>query len=181
MFFGIDPSLSGTAVVALDDKARLLDCVRITTDPSDSWGKRIVRIIDIRNSVKSFMYGMVMNDVADLMMSTVVLEGYSYGSRFRSHHLGELGYALREFLYLIVDFGHIIIPPPAVVKKFITGKGNAAKPFVAVDIVKQFNLKFDNHDLSDACACALFGLATVHPEHFEDYQLEVLNEYIGNL
>jgi len=56
----------------------------------------------------------------------VILEGYSYGSKFsRAHALGELGGAVKVGLHL-AGF-RIVEVPPKCRAKFATGNGNASK------------------------------------------------------
>ena len=180
MFVGIDPSLSATGVVILDENAKLVGSKLIKTAPTHTWRSRVCRINFIKEQMKEFLYDHI-DGVADLSVTPFVLEGYSYGSRFQSHQLGELGYALRWFLYISVceEFTHVV--PPKTIKKFVTGNGNTAKPFVAKQISTQFKLRFDDLNLSDACACALFALALHIPDIFNGEQVNVINEYVENL
>ena len=178
MYVGVDPSLSATGVVILNEEAKLVDSTLIKTDPTQTWRGRVCRINFIKEQVKDFLYKNC-EGVVDLGVTPVVLEDYSYGSRFQSHQLGELGFALRWFLYLAVLDQFTYVVPPTVIKKFITGLGNSAKPFVALQIAAQFDLKFNDLNLSDACACALFGLANTNRDLFSKEQLGVLDDYNG--
>ena len=59
---------------------------------------------------------------------TIYLEGYAHGKGNQAHQMGELGGVLR------LGFRHAGVPlvtiPPATVKKYATGKGNANKDLV---------------------------------------------------
>lgn len=56
----------------------------------------------------------------------VVIEGYSYGSKFsHAHALGELGGVIRHYLH--VNGIPYVDCPPKLLKKFATDNGNAAK------------------------------------------------------
>lgn len=74
----------------------------------------------------------------------VAIEGYSYGSKFsHSHALGELGGVIRLALWeLGTDYVDV---PPAVLKKWATGKGNANKDAVLAAAIRHGYLGDDNN------------------------------------
>lgn len=89
----------------------------------------------------------------------VVIEGYAFNSRSsQAHALGELGglvrYSIWEHAVPIVDV------PPANLKKFATGKGNASKDLVLVEAVKRLAYKGSSNDEADALW--MLNMARVH-------------------
>ena len=79
----------------------------------------------------------------------VVLEGYSFGSRGRAvFDIGELGGVVRLALYRrgipYVDV------PPAALKKYATGRGNASKEEVLVAAVRRLGYEGSSTDVADA-------------------------------
>jgi len=78
----------------------------------------------------------------------VVLEGYSYGSGYQAHQLGELGGVVRLGLWCrgipYVDL------PPAIRCKMATGKGNASKEHVLSEAVQRLGYTGHSDDESDA-------------------------------
>ena len=90
--------------------------------------------------------------------SIVFIEGYAFGAKGDSAiSLGELGGVIRTSLYE-AGFPYIEVPP-TVLKKFITGKGNAPKEIMLKEVYKLFKFDTDNNNLADAYALAQFGLA----------------------
>lgn len=84
------------------------------------------------------------NDGPDL----VVIEGYSFNSRNSGEHLGELGGVVRLTLWRAgIPFIEV---PPAVVKKYACGKGNATKEAVLVAAVRRSNKEMVHTDEADA-------------------------------
>lgn len=80
----------------------------------------------------------------------VVLEGYAYGSKRQSHTraIAELGGVIRMTLY---DLGFPYVEvPPASLKKYATGKGNAGKSDVLVEAVKRLEYNGSDHNEADA-------------------------------
>jgi Holliday junction resolvasome RuvABC endonuclease subunit len=49
-----------------------------------------------------------------------------------------------------------IIVPPTVLKKYVTGKGNASKAQMMEGVAKKWGPQFDNDNLADAYALAQY-------------------------
>lgn len=86
----------------------------------------------------------------------VVLEGYSFGSRGRAvFDIGELGGVVRLALYRrgipYVDV------PPAALKKYATGRGNAPKEEVLAAAIRR--LGYTGHDHNESDAMWLYAMA----------------------
>lgn len=91
----------------------------------------------------------------------VVIEGYAFSAReSHAHALGELGGVVRLGLHqLRIPVAEI---PPACMKKFATGAGNARKDAVLTEAVKR--LRYDGWDHNEADARWLLAMALVHYE-----------------
>ena len=110
----------------------------------------------------------------------VVLEGYSYASANQAHQIGELGGVVRLALY------HRRIPfvevPPAVLKKYATGKGNAPKDAMLAAAIRRF--AFEGNDNNEADAWLLRAMGEAQYAHayssvqlgLTDYQREALGK-----
>lgn len=85
----------------------------------------------------------------------VVLEGYSYGSPNQAHPVGELGGVVKTGLY---EAGiHYEVVPPAVIKVWATGKGNAKKDDMLLAAVRRLDYQGNSHDEADSLI--LYSLA----------------------
>jgi len=85
----------------------------------------------------------------------VVLEGYAYGRAKQAHQLGELGGVVRLVLH---DRGIPFVEvPPAVLKLYATGRGNASKEEMLVAAVKR--LGYEGYDNNEADALWLYTFA----------------------
>lgn len=81
-------------------------------------------------------------------VDVVYLEGYAYARANQAHQIGELGGVLRLVLhYAGVE---VVVVPPASLKKFATGKGNATKELMVSVATKRSGRVFDGSDESDA-------------------------------
>lgn len=125
---GLDLSLTATGICLEDG----------TTLTIRSKHRDMERLADIR----SLVLGVISN--TDL----VVIEGYSYGSPHRSHHLGELGGVIRLALY-DASIQYVNIPPTSRAK-YATGRGNAAKPQVVSEISARTGRIFPDDNQMDA-------------------------------
>jgi Holliday junction resolvasome RuvABC endonuclease subunit len=88
----------------------------------------------------------------------VVIEGYSFGSHnAHAHALGELGGVVRLDLWRH-NIPHVDVPP-ATLKKFATGKGNAGKDEVLAAAIRSFGFAGSNNNEADAYMLRQMGLA----------------------
>lgn len=78
----------------------------------------------------------------------VVLEGYSFASPNRAHHIGELGGVVR--LQLFQRGFPFVELAPKVRAKLATGKGNAGKDQVLVEAVRRLGYRGHSNDEADA-------------------------------
>jgi hypothetical protein len=147
-FIGIYPSLTATAVCIWDRHGPRVD-VFGSKPPYDS-------SIAARNGRYFAMWCKVQAVVLSANRipgeSIACIEGY--GSSMRGHSqvpMIEYGWYLRHAL---MDTITLIEVPPACLKKFATGKGNADKLAVCMAVAKRYGVSFDSHDLFDAYVLA---------------------------
>jgi len=92
----------------------------------------------------------------------VVIEGYSYGSGNQAHQLGELGGVVRLSLWATRQTRLYRPPfvevPPAVLKKYATGRGNAGKEEMLVAAVRRLGYEGSNNNEADALWLLSAGL-----------------------
>lgn len=146
-FIGIDPSFTGTGLVVIDQLKSVILQEVITSNSKSETTERIQKITNrILNKI---------NEHNNL--NGVYIEGISYGSTGKAFsQLSGLYY--HTLIELENKFPSTVVKsiPPGTLKKFITGKGNAKKDLVLLNVYKKFGIEFDNSDLADA-----FGLAVM--------------------
>lgn len=111
---GIDPSLTATGVAWPDGSTEVL-----------AWpGRGVDRLAGVYARVENWCH----RGPLAVGEPLVILEGYAHGKGNQAHQMGELGGVLR----LVLHHQHVefVVVPPAVVKKYATGKGNANKDLV---------------------------------------------------
>ena len=147
----IDPSLKGfCCAVSVPGQA-----IGLYTSSSRSIGKeaapvrRIRRYEDLVEQAVGFAMA--------LQPKLVLVEGYSYGSQGRAVlDLAEM----RAVLYtaLLPHVGNLVEVPPALLKKFAAGKGNASKAQVVSALARRYGRAFESDDQADAFGLLQLGL-----------------------
>jgi len=158
---GLDLSLKLTGLVVLDvDTGTLIDCRSIKPKGKGLWRCRWLRnhligAMDKHRPVK------------------IAIEGYAYGMRGQGvYQLGELGGIVR--LGLMEAGVSIMDVPPATLKKFVTGKGNAKKELMMLAVYKRWGVSCSEHDEADAYGLAQLARATVTDVKLAKFQREAL-------
>lgn len=86
----------------------------------------------------------------------VVFEGYGFANKHTLALLVEVGTVLRYFVW---QMGYPTIEvPPNTLKKFVTGKGQAKKELMMLDVFKRWGFDCATNDEADAIGLAFFGL-----------------------
>ena len=149
LIIGLDLSLTSTGVSVYSISENTIITESIKTSNKNSYMQRYRIILDRITEIDHFI----------VPAAIYFIEGYSFGSFGKSSSMSnliELGgiikYDLtnRERFYIDV--------PPTVLKKFVTGKGNAKKEDIKLALYKKYHKEFKNSDEADAYALTMFGL-----------------------
>ena len=164
-FIGIDASITRTAVCNGGDK---FDGVSIFGNDHAAWDvtARIVRYDRLAREI----VGHIDKLNAACPVRLVALEAYSLGSANSAAMICEFGVLLRLRLtqrYRLVEV------PPAKLKQFITGKGNANKPVFVTTVAKKYNTDFKGEDEHFAFGLWLMARAAIRPDTGTKPQSEI--------
>jgi crossover junction endodeoxyribonuclease RuvC len=146
IFVGIDPSLTGTGIVVIDQSGCIMKQELISTCKDEPVEARMLQIQDkikfIRNIVR---------------LKMVYIEGPSYASRGNvALQLGAIHFLIRIFLYRFSIKFKIIAPKS--LKLFHTGRGDAKKKEIVELVNQKFGTNFTDHNLADAYGLARMAL-----------------------
>jgi crossover junction endodeoxyribonuclease RuvC len=146
IFVGIDPSITGTGIVVLDQDKCIIKQILVKTTTKDIIEERLVKI---KNSLR-FIPNIY-------RLKSVYIEGPSYGSKGNAVlQMGSLHFLIRIFLYeRNVDFKVI---SPKTLKVFHCGNGNAKKNEVLFLVEKTLGVSFKDHNIADAYGLACMAL-----------------------
>lgn len=150
---GIDPSLTGTGIVVLDDGS-ITSKKLIKTKPNDGGPQgEIERLLTIKAQIQEV--------IEQVRPKLVLMEGLAFSARNTTAlmQLAGLSYLIRE--YLAVRKIPFVIVAPTTLKKFVTGKGNGPKDIVILETYKRYGISFLDNNLCDAFGLAQCGLAVL--------------------
>jgi len=152
MIFGIDPSLTATAICfGNDPNPGKLEMKLLGNESRGSLlPGRIERVTDLALLVQSEIARNAEGE------DSIFIEAYSYGSQNNREKLAEYGGILRMLLLEVTP--NIFEVAPTTLKKFATGKGKGKKHAIAGAVGKKFGLVFDSDDETDAFCLWRFGL-----------------------
>lgn len=149
---GIDPSLTGTGLVSLNEekieKAILLKSKKNGDTPALELQRIDNLVSEIRREAK---------DCFGDRDGIVAIEGLAFMARNTTAlvQLSALNYFIRKEVSAITGKKFVIVAPSSL-KKFVTGRGNAKKSEMFLEIYKRWGETFDDDNLADA-----FGLAKI--------------------
>ena len=144
---GIDQSLTGFALCALS----LDDLTKHHTWVYKSPYMGVERLADIRQWLTdTFNYLSEKHHIEDVAMEETVLASYS------ALKMGELASVVKLTIYDFFDDERRfpMRVPPMTLKKFASGKGNAKKQEMLLQIFKRWGIEFNDDNAADAYALA---------------------------
>jgi hypothetical protein len=144
---GVDLSLTATGIAC--------ECGTSVVKPAR---RGMERLADIRASVLAHARGFCVDpeDFHPVLPVLVVLEGYGFHS-MKGVVLGELGGVVRLALW---ENGFPFVDvPPAVLKKFATGKGNVGKDAMLAAAIRRFGFDGSDNNEVDAHLLRCMGIA----------------------
>lgn len=160
---GVDPSLTHTGVVygampPTDTDPTEVKHYAIKTDLKKH-AHPIARLAHL-----AAYFDMLLDEVEEQIggPSILTVENYSFGSKnSRPHSLGEWGGQVRLNAYW--RGWTVVVVSPSVLKKLVTGKGNAEKDLMMMEILSKWGYKpLDNNN---ADAYALMRLGLIYARH----------------
>ena len=152
---GLDLSLTATGFALIEDDT--ITVRTITSKPiGDGWVlDRVQRLDKIERAVMEHMAGASEIDL-------IVIEGPSFGQMRQSGEHVRAGLWWR-IVSICTDTAPVVEVPPATLKKYATGKGNAAKDAVLLATAR----RFPDVDLLDNNQADALWLAAMGARHLE--------------
>lgn len=153
---GIDSSLTSTGVVVLDERGGLLKAQAIRGE-----GRDVVRLWRLKEAFSWFLSAATADcAIGGHVITHAVLEGYGYSAN--GQRLAELGEWVGQIKLILFDYDILrLVVPPARLKKFTTGRGNAQKDEMRLAVFKRWGYEAKENDLIDAYALAQLGRAVL--------------------
>lgn len=134
-YLGIDPSTK-TGIVRLDESG-----IELYRDEISGKADTVFQMIDLTERILDVVNK---DDV-------ISIEGFGYGSK-QGFMLGGIGWILRtELIKKGIHYNEVA---PTILKKFATGKGNADKRLLAVEVSKRWDFFDSSDNITDAYVLA---------------------------
>jgi Holliday junction resolvasome RuvABC endonuclease subunit len=143
--FGLDLSLAATGMVTPTRRERL------ATSPRELLQLRLI-------SIRQRIGAAVTAEAPDLVLIEDLPSHVAHGGTM----LGMVHGVVRTLLYEAGQ--HVILVPPATLKKYVAGKGGASKSDMRVAILRRFDLDLADDNVADAFGLMAMGLDLLeHP------------------
>jgi Holliday junction resolvasome RuvABC endonuclease subunit len=139
MNIGLDLSLTQTGVCTLDPTTSEIVDVRTIKPPKGS-AKGVRRLSWFRSALTEYL--------SHYSPTGLAIEDYAMGARGKVFGIGELG-GVARLVALDLNINTIMVAPTCL-KKFATGKGNAGKDVVILNVYKRWGKEFPTNDETDA-------------------------------
>ena len=175
LIYGIDPSLTGTAVAVWQSGIDQPIIRRFTSEPAGGLRGRVTRYVALAQQVAD----LIMDRMDKANKEPIVfLEGYSFASKGSSFiSLAEYGGILRAELLAVATVYEV---SPSELKKFVTGKGTSEKEVLRAHVARRWKVIHETSDETDAFSLAWLGLCyTGAMECDNDVQRGVTSGSIG--
>jgi crossover junction endodeoxyribonuclease RuvC len=171
--FGLDLSLTATGVVCLID-GKLSDSIIFTSKKTDKLPvNELKRIDSLAKNIVSYVKDRATNENC-----IIAIEGLALYARNTTAlvQLAGLNYFVRKGIMFEVLCPFVIVTPTSL-KKYVTGKGNAKKNSMFLEVYKRWGESFDDDNLADAYGLAKIATALISeiPEDLTKPQLEVID------
>lgn len=164
-YVGVDPSLTSPGLAILHEGGGVFLRQNLVTR-------------DLRGGDRlQAIFGWASDAVFGCQGATAVIEGYAMAAQNRPFDLGEAGGVLR--LVLTQASIPYVVVPPALVKKYVTGNGQATKKQVQDCIERNWGLRIVQEDQADAYGMARLAEALATGVTQYPFQLDVLAKIQG--
>jgi crossover junction endodeoxyribonuclease RuvC len=168
-FMGIDPSLTGTGLVLINEDYSIRDMIKLFTPALG-----VERLFHLQNKLLE-----VLDKYTTIRQ--ICVEGPALRETGRIFDLGQWAGIL--YLELYKRGIHFTVVAPLQLKKYVSAIGkNQGKQVVILDVFKNFGEEIRDNDLADAYVLAriahdFYGLCNeAELKNIKKYQLEVLNK-----
>ena len=162
-YVGLDLSTK-TGLVILDENAKVVVEEEIEIKNTDDPERMNLIWERIKNHI-------------NLKTDTITIEGFSFGSKGQGTDFQYgIGWIVRLMLHL--ENKQYIDVPPTVLKKFISGKGNAAKDALILPLYKKWGYEHSSDNVRDAYGLARIGYSIDHIDELNMLEKGVINDLL---
>ena len=175
IYVGIDPGSKNCALVAWSPTEGLIT----TWKPK---GPHPVGVLRLRKLSWDISLELTKLDKKG-RVAKIALEHYSMAERHGQHASGEVGGVIK--LTILTHFaargtrGYPILVAPQQLKKFATGSGNTKKELITKEVLKRWDVDFDDTNLAEAYVLARIACAADTQPEMLKFQADVVKALEG--
>jgi Holliday junction resolvasome RuvABC endonuclease subunit len=170
MFLGIDPSLTGTGLVLIDDSYKIIEKMELNVE-----SKGIERLYFLQEEFLNFV------NKYEKDIKLICIESPAFGvHEGQLHSLGQWSGIFELLLY--TKGLSVIHCSPTQTKKYCFGSGKGQKSLILLKVFQNFNEEFSSDNLADGYIISrisrdYFGTFTENKKlDLKKYQIDVLNK-----
>ena len=166
IIIGIDPSLTGSGMVVLENEQVKCELLIKSKPPIEKNNvTEIERLVLIRDKIISI----IKENPPDL----VCIENLAFMAKGTSlTQLSYLNYAIRAYLW--ENNIKFLLVAPTTLKKFITGNGRAEKEEMMLEVFNKYKISFTDDNCNDAFCLATLGKSFLEDHTTNEKEREVL-------
>jgi crossover junction endodeoxyribonuclease RuvC len=154
---GIDPSLTGTGLVLLED-GKMIEKALIISKPVGKKPKdELTRILKIVDQIEDFF------KASTVHMAAIEGIAFGIGKTTSLAQLSGLNYLIRSML-MFHGIPFVVVAPTSL-KKFATGKGTSQKDQMMLEVYKRWGVSILDNNVCDAYALAQVAHAMINQEY----------------
>lgn len=175
IYVGIDPGAKNCALVAWSPTEGLIT----TWKPKGAMPTGVLRLRKLMWDISLELIKLSKKG----RIAKIALEAYSMAEKYGQHNSGEVGGVIK--LTILNHFGgrgsrgYPVLVAPQQLKKFATGNGNTKKEMISKEVLKRWDVDFDDTNLAEAYVLARMAHAFDTRPEMLAFQQEVINKLEG--
>jgi hypothetical protein len=177
IYVGIDPGSKNCALVAWSPTRGLIT----TWKPKPPMPTGVLRLRKLMIEISRELEKL---EIRDGVIKGIALEAYSMAERYGQHASGEIGATIK--LTVLAHFSSDdrrafpVLVAPQQLKKFATGNGNTKKELLPKEILKRWDVDFNDMNIAEAYVLARLAHAVeANPEGLTQFQKDVVSALDG--
>lgn len=164
-YIGVDLSLSATGLVVLNGIGKIVDSKILNSKKRET-----ERLLDLEYQLEKAICNYI-----PVKSVSIFIENFSFGSRLgQAFSIGEWA-GVAKALLKKKGYDYILVAPTSL-KKFVTGKGNAKKELMMLEVFKKYGESFSDNNSADAFGLARIAWSCDNQENLLKYEKEVIKK-----
>ena len=175
IYIGIDPGSKNCALVAWSPTRGMITAWK----PTGTMPTGVLRLHKLMMQIDAELRKLKGKGT----IKFIAMEAYSMAERYGQHASGEVGAAIKlavlRFFSGSDQRAFPVLVAPQQLKKFLTGNGNAKKEMISKEVLKRWDVDFDDTNLAEAYVLARIAYAVDADPEMTQFQRDVVKALEG--